>query len=139
MSKPAAPPVEGQKAGTSFRRWWERAQTSLFWIMAIGLALRLGYILVAHTYKFKADSDNFGFGWEMGRIGRALARGRGFADPFAGETGPTAWEPPVYPFLVAAVFRLTGIYSQASAVMVLGLNSIFSTLTCIPIFLVARK
>jgi 4-amino-4-deoxy-L-arabinose transferase-like glycosyltransferase len=108
-------------------------------MVAIGFTLRLGYILIAHTYKFKTLDNNFSFGFEMGRIGRAIATGRGFADPFEGQTGPTAWEPPLYPYLIAGVFKLTGVYSQASALILLGINSIFSALTCIPIFLIARK
>lgn len=108
-------------------------------MVAIGFTLRFGYILIAHTYKFKTLDNNFSFGFEMGRIGRALATGRGFADPFEGQTGPTAWEPPLYPYLIAGVFRLTGVYSHASALILLSINSIFSALTCIPIFLIARK
>ena len=119
--------------------WWLRARTSLLWMFAIGFALRLAYILLAHTYKFKPDQNDFGFGYEMGRIGHAIAIGRGFADPFGPATGPTAWEPPLYPYLIAAVFKVTGIYTHASAFILLTINSIFSAFTCVPIFLIARK
>jgi 4-amino-4-deoxy-L-arabinose transferase-like glycosyltransferase len=119
--------------------WWSRARTSLFCLFVIAFALRLAYILIAHTYKFKPDQNDFGFGYEMGRIGHAIATGRGFADPFGAATGPTAWEPPLYPYLIAAVFKLTGIYTHASAFILLTINSVFSALTCIPIFLIARK
>jgi 4-amino-4-deoxy-L-arabinose transferase-like glycosyltransferase len=139
MVEPAAPPRERVRTATPFLRWWAHARTSFFWMVAIGFALRLGYILIAHTYKFKTLDNNFSFGFEMGRIGRAIATGRGFADPFEGQTGPTAWEPPLYPYLIAGVFKVAGVYSQASALILLGINSIFSALTCIPIFLIARK
>jgi 4-amino-4-deoxy-L-arabinose transferase-like glycosyltransferase len=119
--------------------WWSAVRTSRFWMFAIAFLLRLAYILIAHTYKFKSDQNDFGFGYEMGRIGRALVRGRGFADPFGAETGPTAWEPPLYPYLIALVFKLTGVYTHASALILLTINSIFSALTCIAIFLIARK
>jgi 4-amino-4-deoxy-L-arabinose transferase-like glycosyltransferase len=138
MPEPAASPVEQQQTAP-FLRWWASARTSFFWVVAIAFALRLGYILLAHTYKFKPQDNNFGFGWEMGRIGRAIATGRGFADPFDGQTGPTAWEPPLYPYLIAGVFKLAGVYSQASALVLLAINSLCSALTCIPIFLIARK
>jgi len=75
----------------------------------------------------------------MGRIGRSLAQGQGFSNPFNAATGPTAWEPPLYPFLIAGVFKLFGIYTHAAAVVLLGLNSFFSALTCIPIFLIAKR
>ena len=139
MAEPAESAVEREKTAGPFLRWWASARTSFFWVVAIGFALRLGYILIAHTYKFKPEDNNFGFGWEMGRIGRAIATGRGFADPFDGQTGATAWEPPLYPYLIAGVFKLAGVYSEASALILLSINSFFSALTCIPIFLIARK
>jgi 4-amino-4-deoxy-L-arabinose transferase-like glycosyltransferase len=113
--------------------------TSPGWIVAIALLLRVGWIVIGHTYKFKNTDDNFGFGWEMGRIAASLASGRGFSSPFGPATGPTAWEPPLYPYLTAAVFLVFGIYSKASAFVLLSLNSIFSALTCLPIFLIARR
>jgi 4-amino-4-deoxy-L-arabinose transferase-like glycosyltransferase len=128
-----------QTAGEKFERWWARARTSVLWMVVIAFVLRLALIIVGHTYKFKAYDNDFSFGWEMGRIGRAIATGHGFADPFDGQTGPTAWEPPLYPYLIGGVFRLAGVYSQASAFLLLSINSIFSALTCIPIFLIARK
>src|ERR1700685_394584 len=75
----------------------------------------------------------------MGRIGAAIASGRGFSDAFGAPTGPTAWEPPLYPYLTAGVFQVFGIYSRASAFVLLTINSVFSALTCIPIFLIARR
>jgi 4-amino-4-deoxy-L-arabinose transferase-like glycosyltransferase len=120
-------------------RMWGRIRTSQFWMVAIALFLRVGWIVVGHTYKFKPADNNFGFGWEMGRIGAAIALGRGFSDPFGAPTGPTAWEPPLYPYLTASVFHIFGIYSRASAFALLTINSIFSALTCIPIFRVARR
>jgi len=118
---------------------WERIRTSQFWMVAIALFLRVGWIVAGHTYKFKPADNNFSFGWEMGRIGAAIAAGRGFSDPFGDLTGPTAWEPPLYPYLTAGVFHFFGIYSHASAFVLLTINSIFSALTCIPIFLAARR
>lgn len=105
----------------------------------IALALRLGYLVIAHTYRFKTPDDNFSFGYEMGRIGRSLALGHGFGNPFDGITGPTAWEPPLYPFLIAGVFKVFGIYTHASAFVLLGINSALSALTCIPIFRIAKR
>ena len=108
-------------------------------MVVIAFGLRFGYIVADHTYKFKTLDNNFSFGFEMGRIGRAIATGQGFSDPFEGRTGPTAWEPPLYPYLIAAVFKITGVYTHASALILLSINSFFSALTCIPIFLIAKK
>lgn len=108
-------------------------------MFVIGFVLRAAYILLLHTYRFKAADDHFGFGWEMGRVGRSLALGAGFSNPFVGSTGPTAWEPPLYPYLIAGVFKIFGIYTNASAIVLLLINSIFSALTAIPIFLIGRR
>jgi len=121
------------------RMAWAHLRTSFLWMVVIAFALRIGYILADHTYKFKTLDGNFSFGFEMGRIGRAIATGQGFADPFEGHTGPTAWEPPLYPYLIAGVFKLTGVYTRASALILLSLNRVFSALTCIPVFLIARR
>jgi hypothetical protein len=43
-------------------------------------------------------------GGEYGNIGRALASGRGFSDPFGERTGPTAWMPPILPLILAGMF-----------------------------------
>jgi hypothetical protein len=137
-SRPAAP-AESAPSSRSRVVTWERIRTSPFWIATIALILRVSWIVIGHTYKFKTTDDNFGFGWEMGRIGASLASGRGFSDPFGPLTGPTAWEPPLYPYLIAGVFKVFGIYSKASAFVLLAINSIFSALTCIPIFLIAKR
>jgi 4-amino-4-deoxy-L-arabinose transferase-like glycosyltransferase len=126
--------------------WWAGMRTSLMWIVVIAFGVRFGYIVIGHTYRFRSGTvaaqsseKDFDFGFEMGRVGRSLAQGEGFSNPFNGVTGPTAWEPPLYPFLIATVFRLFGIYSQTSAIILLSLNSIFSALTCVPIFLIAKR
>lgn len=121
------------------RRWWAHARTSFFWMVVLAFALRLGLIVIGHTYNFRNIDNNFSFGWEMGRIGRSLASGQGFSNPFNEITGPTAWEPPLYPLLIGGVFRLFGIYSHASALVLLAINSVFSALTCIPIFLIGKR
>jgi len=136
-SKPA--PADRERASTLFGNAWAHIRTSQFWMVAIALFLRVGWIIAGHTYKFKSADNNFGFGWEMGRIAAAIASGHGFSNPFGVPTGPTAWEPPLYPYLIAGVFQIFGIYSRGSAFVLLTINSIFSSLTSIPIFLIARR
>ena len=118
---------------------WSRVRVSEGWIVFVALFLRIAWIILGHTYKFKSSDNNFGFGWEMGRIAESLASGHGFANPFGPPTGPTAWEPPLYPYLTAGVFLVFGVYSKASAFVLLSMNSAFSALTCIPILRIARR
>jgi 4-amino-4-deoxy-L-arabinose transferase-like glycosyltransferase len=72
-------------------------------------------------------------------VARSLATGKGFSSPYVGETGPTAWFPPLYPSLLASVFKVFGLFSKASAIAILSLNCIFSALTVVPIFFIARR
>jgi 4-amino-4-deoxy-L-arabinose transferase-like glycosyltransferase len=139
MESRSAAALDGKHASGRLHDVWARIRTSTFWLVGIALFLRVGWIILGHTYKFKSTDNNFGFGWEMGRVGAALASGRGFSDPFGPPTGPTAWEPPLYPYLVAGVFKVLGIYSKASAFVLLTINSVFSALTCVPIFLIGRR
>lgn len=113
-----------------------RAPWAIFWA---GFALRVLVITVGHTYRVRPFQDHFQFGWEMGRIARALVTGYGYADPFVGHTGPTAWVPPLYPLLIAAVFKLFGVYSAFSAWVILTINSIFSAATALFVYEIAAR
>ncbi len=108
----------------------------MFWV---GLAVRVLYLTLAHTYKIRPILDHFQFGWEMGRIGRALATGYGFSDPFEGHSGPTAWTPPLYPLLLGGVFRLFGVYTKLSAWVILTVNSVFSAATAPAVYEMAKR
>jgi hypothetical protein len=116
---------------TSLRLPWR-----MFWV---GLAVRVLYITIAHSYHFRTFQDHFQFGWEVGRIARALVTGYGYADPFTGHTGPTAWSPPLYPLLLAGVFKLCGIYTPLSAWAILTINSIFSAATAPAVYEIAKR
>ncbi len=113
-----------------------RLTLRLFWI---GLVLRVAYITLAHTFRMRVILDHFQFGWEMGRIARALATGRGFADPFNGHSGPTAWTPPLYPLLLGAVFKVFGVYTLMSGWVILTINSVFSAATAPAVYEIAWR
>src|SRR5438105_11171220 len=103
---------------------------SVWFIVLVAFALRLAVITVGHTYKITPRRDHFQFGWEMGRLARSIATGQGFSSPTDLPSGPSAWAPPLYPYILAGVFKLFGIYSNASGWIILALNSIFAALTC---------
>ena len=113
----------------------------LFGIVVIGLILRLVVVLcVVHGSGHTINDDNFGYeSWEMGWTARSLYLGQGFSSPFLPLTGPTALVPPLYPFLIAAAFKLFGLYTSQAAFVVLAFNSICSALTCIPLFYLVRS
>lgn len=108
----------------------------MFWA---GLIVRVLYLTLARSYHFRTIQDHFQYGWEMGRIARALVLGHGYADPFVPGTGPTAWVPPLYPVLLAGVFKLFGIYTLASGWVVLTINSVFSAATAPAVYEIAAR
>jgi 4-amino-4-deoxy-L-arabinose transferase-like glycosyltransferase len=76
--------------------------------------------------------------WAFGRVARSILLGHGFSNVFA-DTGATALLPPVYCYVVAAVFRIFGDHTAASIIATLALNCIFSALVCVPVFLIAKN
>jgi 4-amino-4-deoxy-L-arabinose transferase-like glycosyltransferase len=112
---------------------------SLFRLTLLSFVLQIAAIGILREYKARAGDDHFGFGWEMGRIGRSIAVGQGFSNPYGGNTGPTAWEPPLYPYLMGGVFKLFGVYTYASAWVLLSINSLLAALTCVPVYLIAER
>lgn len=117
------------------RRW----RHSILFIVLIAFLLRLAVITVGHTYRITPRRDHFQYGWEMGRLARSIATGQGFSSPTDLPTGPSAWAPPVYPYILAGVFRIFGVYSAASAWVILAFNSIFGALTCLTLYQIAGR
>jgi 4-amino-4-deoxy-L-arabinose transferase-like glycosyltransferase len=126
------PHPRADSSQTSFRH-------SIFFIVLVALILRLAVITVGHTYRITPRRDHFQFGWEMGRLARSIALGRGFSSPTDLESGPSAWTAPVYPYILAGVFKVFGIYTHASAWIILAFNSIFDSLTCWTLYLIAGR
>ncbi|MGO9305294.1 MAG: ArnT family glycosyltransferase [Candidatus Korobacteraceae bacterium] len=107
-------------------------------VLLSAFALRLAAVIATSSYRIENGDDHFGFGWEMGRVARSLAEGGGFASPLPSPTGPTAIVGPVYPFLLAIIFKIFGVYSTASALVILAAQSGFSSLTCVFVYLCGR-
>jgi hypothetical protein len=112
----------------------------LFWV---AFAVRLLYMTFAHTYRVRPYEEHFNFAWEAGRIAKALVTGFGYSDPFANSqlphTGPTAWLPPLYPLLVAGAFRVFGIYTAASAWVLLAINCVLSAATALAVWEIGAR
>lgn len=104
-------------------------------MVAVALAVRLAVI----PFVYRDWLDPFVLEhWAFGRVARSLVAGHSFGNVFA-DTGPTAVVAPVYAYLLAGVFRVFGTYTPVSILAALALNSLFSALTCIPVFFVARR
>jgi len=100
-------------------------------VFFVAFSLSFAALLLTHSYIIGPVENHFNFGWETGRVAAHLAAGEGYVSPLPAPTGPTALVPPVYPLLMVAVFKLFGIYSAPSALVLLTLNCVFSGLTAV--------
>ena len=84
-------------------------------MVLVALAIRLVVMGFLYPEQLDPERDHWRFGYENGRLARSIAEGRGFSSPLFEDTGPSAWMTPVYPYMIAGVFKVFGIYSTASA------------------------
>jgi hypothetical protein len=117
----------------------QTAATSLPLILIAALLLRLGFLLNYVNHRPRQALGAIPFLFEPGNIAFSIASGHGFASPFRVETGPTAWMTPVWPYLLAAIFRVFGKYTFAAFLATALTNIVLSTLVCIPVFLAGKR
>jgi 4-amino-4-deoxy-L-arabinose transferase-like glycosyltransferase len=115
----------------------QRGRWDFVIVLAIGALLRLYVVWSVLTQQPRGWL--FGRGLEMGWLAEALLRGQGLSNPFGPPTGPTAFIAPVYPILVAAIFKLFGVYSQASEAVLLLLHTAANLLTIALMMALARR
>jgi Dolichyl-phosphate-mannose-protein mannosyltransferase len=121
------------------KRGLQKAATSLALILLIALGARVWY---AWNQERHMRADLVGlvpFLNETGNIAYSLAAGHGFSSPYWQETGPTAWLTPVYPALVAVIFKIFGIHTPHAFFAVVFLNILFSMATCVPLFYIGKR
>jgi 4-amino-4-deoxy-L-arabinose transferase-like glycosyltransferase len=107
-------------------------------MVCCAFVLRIAVVASSFLSIAAPSLDHAQFGAEMGWVARSLALGHGFSSPFFPSTGPTALVPPLFPYLLAVVFRTFGLYTAKSAFVILSLGSLLSALTCIPVYLTLK-
>ncbi len=107
-------------------------------MVLVALSIRLIVMVFLLPEQLEPQRDHWHFGYETGRIARSIVEGRGFSSPLFEDTGPTAWMTPVYPYIVAGVFKVFGVYTKTSAIVLLTLNALMSALVCVLVFMIAR-
>ncbi len=118
----------------------KRLFSSPVFIVGFAFALRMIVMCVLWRHAPTPIKANPPFGFEVGRVARAIAAGEGFSSPLRDmDTGPTAWFTPIYPYLLAGIFKLWGTYSDMSRVIIATLNCAFAALTIVPIYGIARR
>ena len=133
-----ADPARGRYA--SMKESLKRLFSSPVFIVGFAFALRMIVMYVLWRQAPVPIKANPPFGFELGRVARAIAAGEGFSSPLRDmDTGPTAWFTPIYPYFVAGIFKLWGIYSEMSRVIIATLNCAFAALTIVPIHGIAKR
>jgi len=118
---------------------WRRLLVSLPLIVVVAVGARVGFAWNEGRQLPATLVGTVPFLQETGNIARSLALGKGFSDAFREGTGATAWLTPVYPLLLAGIFRIFGIFTAASFIGAVTLNIAFSAAACLPIFYSGRK
>ncbi len=116
-----------------------KAATSLLLITLIALAARVAFAWYEVRQISPQALSIVPFQTETGHIAYSIASGKGFSSPFQRDTGPTAWLAPVYPYLLAGIFKVFGIYTLHSFFAALSLNILFSAGACVPIFYAGKR
>src|ERR1700758_3517859 len=116
-----------------------KASTSLLLIVLVALLLRAGFAWDYVRQNSRQALAVLPFLQESGNIAASLASGHGFSSPFRIETGPTAWMPPAYPWLLAGIFRVFGVRTYDSFLAAVGLNILCSAFTCVAIYFAGKR
>jgi hypothetical protein len=108
-------------------------------MVLVGLAIRLAVVGFLYPDQMDPARDHWHFAFENGRVAYSILQGHGISNPLFGNTGPTAFLTPVYPYFIAAVFGVFGIYTKASALVLLSLQALMSAITCLPVYFASQK
>lgn len=110
-------------------------------IVAVAFVVRM-VILYYYSRRNYAPvvADRLPYGYEVGAVAASIAEGRGVSSPLRlVETGATAWFAPIYPYLLAGIFKLFGVYSYASNLIIQTLNVACAAFTCWPIAAIGTR
>jgi hypothetical protein len=92
------------------------AGCSIWANLSFAVTNRANFRFIPPFVAYADYNRNIHLGGEYFNIGRALAQGKGFANQFGDPTGPTAWQPPLFPALLAGL--LWAFPANRNAVMV---------------------
>jgi hypothetical protein len=113
--------------------------TSVWFIAAVALGTRLAFAWDQQRKIPRQILSTVPFEQEAGNTAFALSQDQGFSNLFRQNTGPTAWLPPVYPFLLSLVFRVFGAFTIGSFFAAVLFNALFSAAATFPLFHLARQ
>ena len=112
---------------------------SLWLIVFVALATRLYFLYIFQKDHPRQAVSVIPFLFEVGNIAHSIATGHGFGSPFRVDTGPTAWMTPLFPMLLAGVFRVFGSYTFHAWLAVVLFNIFCCAAACVPIYFIGKK
>jgi hypothetical protein len=117
-------------------RWYERPiAPALAIVLICGVA-----VLLRPEAPFRGMDIVEESRWESAQIAYSLFAGHGFSSPFHGaQSGPTAWFPPIYVWITAALYRIFGVYTLGFMLAMRTLNICFVALNATLIFQIADR
>ena len=121
------------------KRWLFQLGRSLLFIFVVALCLRCAFLFRQARLIPAEALAVVPFQNEVGNVADSLVHGQGFCCLFRQPTGPTAWLAPVYPLLLAAIFKIFGSFTLASFYTAALMNSVFSALACVPLFYAGKR
>jgi 4-amino-4-deoxy-L-arabinose transferase-like glycosyltransferase len=113
----------------------------LIGILVLALGTRLAVAMLTTSWVFPTHNNFWSFGYEMGQIAASLALGDGFSWPAWSSypEGATSWMAPVFPLMMAATFKIFGIYSPQAAITLVLFLTIVSTLNCLLLYFIGQR
>src|SRR5262245_45384008 len=103
-------------------------------LIAVLIALRIPYVYVS----VHRPGYNWTWGGEATSIAHAIYQGQGFASPYFAVTGPTAQQPPIFPYMMGKLAQLLGGMEPAERA-VLALNLIFSAAAGLVLIAIGKR
>jgi hypothetical protein len=116
-----------------------KAATSLAFIVFVAMAARITFAWDQARKIPPGVLAVVPFQQETGNIAYSLAQGKGFNSVFRADTGPTAWLAPVYPLLLAGIFKVFGSFTTQAFFAAVSLNILFSSAACVPVFFAGKR
>lgn len=110
-------------------RWYR----SVWVVFVVALGFRAALLFGVANPQEVLGRSPWEFGQEQASLAASLLRGDGLSDPFGKGTGPSAWLTPLYPALLALVFRVFGLVTADAALALFVLQGLVSAATVVAI------
>ncbi len=121
------------------KRLLRKVATSLAFIVLVAIAARITFAWDQARKTPPGVLAIVPFQHEAGNIAYSLAQGKGFGAVFRMDTGPTAWLAPIYPLLLAGIFKTFGIFTTRAFFAAVFLNILFSSAACVPVYFAGKQ